>query len=113
MCMFSNSSGESRRSVLKKVAGGAAASAAFAGSATAMPTGIDVNSVKAPEDRITPDRVVTEITVTPDCDCETEFKCEDTCYKDGSKPQVYKRECCTCDNGTTCDNWTEDNQCCL
>jgi hypothetical protein len=48
-----------------------------------------------------------------DCDCSYEYKCEDACYKDGSYDQSWKRECCTCDGDTVCeDTWTRMNQCC-
>lgn len=49
-----------------------------------------------------------------DCNCTYEYKCEGSCYKNGSYPQSWKRECCTCDGDTVCeDTWTRMNQCCL
>lgn len=47
------------------------------------------------------------------CDCYYEYKCDGSCYKNGSYPQSWERECCDCDGGTTCDNWSRMNQCCL
>lgn len=113
--MSSERSGESRRSVLKKVAGGAALSVTFAGAAGAVPTSVDPDAVVAGDDELDPDREVSSLDVTPsDCSCETHFMCADTCYKDGSLPQLYEKECCTCDGDTVCeDTWTRSDQCCL
>ncbi len=47
------------------------------------------------------------------CDCYYEYKCDGSCYKDGSYPQSWERECCECDGGTTCDSWSRMGRCCL
>jgi hypothetical protein len=48
------------------------------------------------------------------CDCTTEIKCvEESCY-DGQYTYdytEYSRECCECDNGTSCDDWTKSGCC--
>ncbi|PSP81622.1 hypothetical protein BRC81_01320 [Halobacteriales archaeon QS_1_68_20] len=47
------------------------------------------------------------------CCCETEYKCEDNCYKDGSYEQAYRRECCRCGGGYICEDWQAIDRCCF
>ena len=55
------------------------------------------------------------IDVSPDCECYYEYRCDtDLLCENPSTDYPYYheyRECCECDEGTTCDNWTY-NGCC-
>lgn len=98
-----------RRTVLRSIAGGAAA-VTVTGAATEP-----VRAAALPQPT-EPDLVVEsgrldEVTGSS-CTCETEYKCDSPAC--GSYDEtVYKRECCTCDNGTVCDDWQITSQCCL
>ncbi len=113
--MSSDRPGESRRSVLKKVAGGAASSVVIAGVASAGADDAEFVRATPPEERTDPDRVVSDLsTVAADCCCcETEYRCAGTCDKDGSYEQSEERQCCQCGGGYICESWQATNRCCL
>lgn len=51
---------------------------------------------------------------TAACDCYYEYDCYGLCPSGtaGYPHQRYSRECCDCDNGTTCDDWSADSGVC-
>lgn len=82
----------SRRSMLRSVGAGAAATVALSGAASGSDT--DLSSMRA----------------DPSCDCYTDIRCVSSAYCTEKKTQT--RECCECDSGTTCDDWSDDGTCC-
>lgn len=55
-----------------------------------------------------------DVAVETACDCYYEYKCEGLCPDGtaGYPHQRYSRECCDCDNGTVCDDWSADSGVC-
>lgn len=55
-----------------------------------------------------------DVAVDAACDCYYEYKCESLCPDGtaGYPHQRYSRECCSCDNGTACDDWSADSGVC-
>lgn len=55
-----------------------------------------------------------DLRVDPQCTCSFESRClSHPCRTELDKPRLVRqvRECCTCDNGTTCDYWTNSGCC--
>lgn len=88
-----------RRTVLKRASVGAAVGAlAATGSATATVSSEELQDIK-----------------TQDCDCSYQYTCErESCY-DGQYSYdytEYRKECCTCDGETVCeDSWSRSGCC--
>lgn len=88
-----------RRTVLKRASVAAAGALAATGSATALVTSEELDGIKAARD----------------CDCSYEYKCEyESCW-DGQYTYdytEYRRECCTCDGDTVCEDTWSTSGCC-
>lgn len=112
--MSPDDSDHRRRDVLRKVAGGAVASVALSGVASAAGGGIDSSRVPGPEDRVDPDRVVENIRQVEmtSSDCYTEYKCVSEGCKFTEDERAYERTCCRRGGGYICEDWQATDQCC-
>lgn len=96
-----------RRSVLKTITGGALTASALAGVASAASS--DGSSPTASGSGTQLDEVEKR------SECETKYKCEGNCDKDGSYSQLYKKDCYwnpiykRCD----CTDWEATGDCCF
>lgn len=103
-----------RRTVLKSLTAGAVGAATFSSLASAASPNDGGVTPTAAGDRVEPDRVVESLDdVGTAYHCETEYKCADTCYKDGSYEQAYKRDCCHWNGEWYCENWERIDRCCF
>lgn len=110
--MSSEKTNESRRKVLKLVAGSGIATGALFGTASATPNSVDSAQVVAEDAQVEPDRVVEDLSqVEPDADCKTEYTCfSDAC---GNYSQTwYRRQCCMQGGGYICEDWQSTGDCC-
>jgi len=110
-----------RRTVLKTLTAGAIGATAFAavGSADSRDEG-DVPAPTPPEDRMEPDRIVSdldevvdrdEVAASDDCYTRNESKCDGTCGY--GYERVYTRECLVCGGGVIdCSEWESTGYCC-
>lgn len=90
-----------RRTVVKALGAGAGIAVGFGAGGTASASDGGLDSID-----------------TQDCDCSPDFRCDTTRFCSQRPPvdspyQSQTRECCTCDDETICEDWSDvDGGCC-
>lgn len=102
--LMPSSTDVTRRTVVRTIGAGGAAALGAGGAGAAAATESNLSHLR----------------VRPDCTCTTEFRCNTNQLCNAlSDPKVCEeswqqeyRECCTCDDGTVCDDWADYGQVC-